>query len=228
MKPNISILLPSLREQVVKARIKDFEYTNPDFNYEIIVVSPFKVEGNKVIWIQEHSKSNSVSATRIAYYFSKADYIIYFSDDVIPTIFCLENIYNFIKQKEDPFIAAFKMITPSGKEIGPFGTYDKLYACYGCLSKNTIDKIGGFWPSDFLYSWADIDMSLRCWEIGGKVEICQNAVVIPNQIEDEVYKEHRNTFQQDFQVFLKKWHHKLGRNLPEEIRMINKRIVSNR
>jgi GT2 family glycosyltransferase len=224
MNPQISILLPSVRPELCAKTISNFEETNNNFDYEITVVSPFEVRANKVRWIKEESKLGSVLATKIAYTYSTAPYVIYFSDDVIPTKDCLSSLYDLVKGKKDPFIGAFKMETPSGQQIGPFGVYGKLYACYGCLSKLTAEWIGGFFDTKFMYSWVDCDLSLRCWEFGGKVEICKNAVVIPNQIEDEIYLSHRETFFQDFDTFTKKWHETLGKDLPRIHGEINKKL----
>jgi hypothetical protein len=121
-------------------------------------------------------------------------------------------------------IVAFKMETPTGKEIGPFGAYNRLYACYGCMDYTTTIQLGGYLSKDFRDSWADIDISLRCWEKGGIVSICQNAIVIPRQIEDDIYKTHRQRFQDDFEVFLSKWHDKLGQGMERKDGVVNRRL----
>jgi hypothetical protein len=220
----ISILLPSLRFNALAKSISEFDNTNSDVDYEIVVVSPFEVEGIKTVWVPEIGRLGTILAEKIALRKARGEYIVYFSDDVSPTKDCLKNMLEFMKQHKDPFIGAFKMATSYGKEIGPFGAYNKLYACYGCLSKNTIELLNGYLSTDFQYSWADIDLSLRCWEANGSVEICQDAVVIPRQIEDEVYKSHRHTFQEDFEVFLKKWHDKLGQGIVRHDGAVNHKL----
>jgi len=222
---NISILLPSVRPEAVKQTIREFAETNPGFDYEIVVVSPFEVQGENVIWVEEREPLGSVSATFMAYVHSRGKYVIYFSDDVTPGQNCLTEMYNFMEQHPAPFIGAFKMMD-STREIGPFGAYDKLYACYGCLSRETISKLDGFFDTQFLFSWADIDISLRCWEIGGKVEICHTAVVYPHQIHDDVYKNHREKYwNSDVNQFFDIWHEKLGKDLPRFDGAVNKRLI---
>ena len=225
-KTDISILLPSLREDLLKRTIEEFAKTNFNVNYEIVVVSPFPIKTDKVVWLKENKRRGSVSATNIAYQFSKGNYKIYFSDDVSPNKDCLKNMLDFMETNKPPFIGAFKMMNTS-EEIGPFGAYDKLYACYGCLSKETIQLIGGFFNLSFMYSWADIDLSLRCWEIGGEVKICQNAIVLPRQVNDKIYQDHRNTFQKDFETFTNIWHDKLGKDIPREDGKVNRRLYDN-
>jgi len=217
----ISILLPSLRPEMVKRRIEEFAQTNPNVDYEIIVVSPFKVEGKNVKWIEDR-KLGSVFATNLAYYYSNSNYLMYYSDKVIPTKNCLTAMLNYVKLNVEPFIGAFKMVRPNGQEIGAFKCYNKLYACYGCMSKKTVRLIGGFFDIYFLHSWADIDISLRCWEAGGKVEVCQNAIVKPIPLKDKVYKDHRNqTWNKDVEYFLSKWHNKLGEGFERKAEYIN-------
>jgi hypothetical protein len=118
------------------------------------------------------------------------------------------------------------MITPNGREIGPFGAYKKLYACYGCLNRETIFKVGGFLSYLFENSWADIDLSLRCWLAGGKVEICNNAFVIPRQIEDATYKTHRGaSWDRDVESFLGLWHPIMGEGYEYKHDSVNKRLI---
>ncbi len=221
-----SILLPSLRENLLKQRIIDWANTNPDEEYELVVVSPFKVQDPSVLWIKEKEKSNSVIATNVAHSYANGDYLVYFSDDVIPGKDCLKNMRKFIEsQEKKPFLGAFKMISQNGKEIGPFGSYDKLYACYGCISTKDIKLVDEIiFSPEFQYSWADIDLSLRIWEVGGEVKVCQDAIVIPNQIEDDIYKAHRNTFQTDFNNFTYLWHDKLGKGMERQEGLINRRL----
>lgn len=222
----ISILIPSLREKLLKQRIVEFALTNPTTQYELIVVSPFEIKESNVIWIKDSPPfRGSVKATNQALGSAKGEYIMYFSDDVSPTKDCLKSMIEFLKTKEEPFLGAYKMTHPGGFTIGPFGAYDRLYACYGCLSKTSLLKLNNLlFDNKFQYSWADIDLSLRIWELGGKVEICENAIVIPKQEDDEVYRSHRTTFDQDFNTFANKWHSKYGEGITREIGAINRRL----
>lgn len=224
-KTELSILLPSLRKELAERTIREFAQNNLNCNYEVIVVSPFEIEGERVRHVFEGDKQlGSVQATRLAYKYAQSPYIMYFSDDVSPANNCLNNMLEFVKSKSEPFIGAFKMMQ-GNKEIGPFGAYGRLYACYGMLSKDTIDAIGGFFNSQYMYSWVDIDMSLRCWESKGKVEICDYAIVYPRQIEDDIYIKHRKeTWSQDVDTFMKLWHGKLGEGLEQIEGKVNRRL----
>lgn len=221
----ISVLLPSLRPEALARTIREFDKTNSDVDYEIVAVSPFQVSGIKTVWIKEESPRGGVFAQNIAYINSKGEYKIYFSDDVSPTVGCLRNLLNFMKVNTSPFIGAFKMITPTGREIGPFGAYKRLYACYGCVNDETVKQLGSFLDDRYEYSWADIDISLRCWLAGGRVEICKDALVIPRQIEDELYKSHRGvSWDRDVEAFLSRWHLMYGNGIERKHDAVNRRL----
>lgn len=221
----ISILLPSLRKELLEKRIEQWNLTNSNINFELVVVSPFEVKGDNVLWIRELNRKGSVNATNIAYAFSSADYVTYFSDDVKPTKDCLKNMLDFMNIEKYISLGAFKMETLNGREIGPFGAYNKFYACYGCIHKKDLEILNNIlFRPEFLYSWADIDLSLRVWDKKGEVKKCNNAAVIPEQIEDEIYKSHRNTFQNDFNTFVNFWHSKFGKDMEKIDGVINRRL----
>lgn len=223
----ISILIPSLRETLLRQKITEFAFTNPTTRYEIVVVSPFEIKESNVIWIKDSAPfRGSVKATNQALGSARGEYVMYFSDDVSPTKDCLKNMTEFLKSREmsniNPFVGAFRMNKPNGSQIGPFKVFNKLYACYGCISRKSLLKLNNIlFKGNFLYSWCDCDFSLRVWELGGKVEVCQNAIVIPKQIEDEIYLNHRKTFNNDFEIFANLWYPKLGQNIAREIGSIN-------
>jgi hypothetical protein len=228
MTKKISILLPSLREKLVKQRILDWQLTNSTIDYELVIVSPFEIKDEKVLWLKDNPPfKGSVFATNVAQSFARGDYLVYFSDDVLPSKNCLKNMLDFMEtDKKKLLLGSFKMIQKNTtKEIGPFGAYDLLYACYGCISKENLLKLNNIlFNPIFLYSWADIDLSLRIWGKMGGVKICENAVVIPQQVEDEIYTAHRNTFQKDFESFVNIWHNKLGKNIEKKDGLINKKL----
>lgn len=223
---NITVIIPSLRPHLLQKRIEEFKNTQGDFDYTLAVISPFKVQGSKIVWLEEKEPRGSVYATNRGIREVESQYYVYWADDVSPTENCLSTMVDFMKNNPDPFLGAFKMEHDNGDEIGPFGSYDKLYACYGCISKWTISLVGGFlFDEVFKYSWCDIDLSLRVWELDkGLVKICKEAKVLPKQENDIIYRMHRTTFNLDFQQFTHKWHQKLGKTTPLLEGAINRRL----
>lgn len=229
-KPEISIILPSLRNEAISKCIHEFALTNSSTSYEIVVISPFKVEGEKTVHVIEKERLGGIYANNLGLERASAPYIAYWSDDVSPTQNCLSNILNFTRQQCVPFIGAFRMKNSQGHEIEQWKVYDRLYACFGCLSRETLSIIGGFLSPVFRSYWADPDMCLRTWENGGKVEVCKDAWIVVSQAEDEIKGGNWNhNFEADRKQFLDRWHEKLGKDtersqVEKNWRLINKPV----
>ena len=221
--PEISIILPSLREKEVLERIKEFEITNGNFDYEIIVVSPFLVKGKKVIHIFEDKPRGVPLAYNSGYKDSSGQYICWWSDDISPTKNCLLNMVNFLKTKKPPFIGAFRIKDKKGIEHSQWKVYGKLYACWGSTSRKTINIIGKFFDPIFKCYFADPDLSLRVWEKRGEVEVCPDAWIISHGLIDKIREENqRKYFSQDFETFLNRWHEIFGEGLKRDFYSVNK------
>lgn len=258
-QPTVLIIVPSLRINAAKRLIKEFTETNDDINYLLVFACPFNITGHKTTFvktpnplaIEDQLKGcGSVWATNVVLERYSAPYIMYFSDDVSPTVGMLRRAIDMIDLDEDrdTTLFSFNMMQSNGRQIGPFGAYGKLYACYGILTRSllkrliqntTIEELGNredivflmeetrLFDNRFQYSWADIDLSLRVWELPrGKVELMYNNYVIPKQIEDDVYAYHRQSkiWNQDVETFLSIWHEKLGAGYERNTDIINRKL----
>jgi len=224
--PLISIIMPSLRPQKCLQRIEEFAETNPDVDYEMIVVSPFLVQKEKVVHIHETTRQGCLYAHRIAYLNSSGEYVVWWADDASPTTNCLSIMMDFIRHRNAPFIGSFRIKNTEQKELDTVWTvYGKLYACYGCSSKESLELVGGYFDPIFKNNWADPDLSLRVWEYGGRVELCPDSWIVVNSINDEVYSENLNNyFDADTETFLNRWHNKLGQGIEKTWQLINKPV----
>ncbi|MEM2915519.1 MAG: glycosyltransferase [Candidatus Bathyarchaeia archaeon] len=225
----ISILLPSLRPEAVLQRVEEFKETNDGVDYEIIIVSPYSINGEKVIHIKEVELQGVISAMNLAYRHASGEYIVYWSDDASPMPNCLSNMKDFIKQNNPPFIGAFRIRDRYGRELEQWSVYGKLYACWGCLSKETINIVGGLFDSNYRSYWADPDLGMRTWIKGGKVEICPNAWLKIEHIKDNLREENfHKYFEKDTETFYERWHDGFGKNFQKLWTEINKPIPVNK
>jgi len=224
--PEISVILPSIRLEEVLQRIKEFSITNQDSDYEIIVVSPFPVKGDKVVHIAEEPLG-CIHAHNTAYKNSSGKYIAYWGDRASPTTNCLSNMLNFVKSNTDPFIGSFRFKdSRGGRERRQWTVYGKLYAAFGCASRNTINIIGGYFDPIFKAYWVDPDMCLRTWEHGGKVEICPNAWLEVNTFADQIaINNWGKYFDADKEAFFNRWHDKLGKGIRRDFHSVNKPLI---
>jgi len=213
----ISIILPSLRPEMVLKRINEFSVTNPGADYEIVVVSPFAVKGDRVVHIEEEPMG-CVHAHNTAYKNSSGKYIAYWGDRATPTANCLSEMLNFIKSNTDPFIGSFRLKDDKrGRERTQWAIYGKLFAAFGCASRKTIEIAGGYFDPIFKAWWVDPDLCLRAWERGGKVKICPNAWITIDISSDKIAGDNWSKyFLKDQETFFNRWHNKLGRGIKKD------------
>jgi hypothetical protein len=77
----ISILLPTLFPKLAARAIESIYQAGID-DYEIVVVSPMRIEGPKIVWSNEMDSAGSNPATRHAFQASKGEIVIAMCDDV--------------------------------------------------------------------------------------------------------------------------------------------------
>jgi hypothetical protein len=148
-----------------------------------------------------------------AYKIASGEYIIVWSDDASPEKECLVRILDFVKAHDAPFVATFRRKDAKGREAEQWSVYGKLYAGWLCASRKTLQMAGGLFDPGYRNYWADPDLSLRVWSIGGTVAVCPDAWIQVVQIEDEVKADNLNSsFDIDTKFFFDRWHAKLGKN----------------
>ena len=221
--PIISILLPSLREEAVLERIEEFSLTNSNVDYEIIVVGPFTITKERVISIYEAKPEGCYAAMRSAYENSRGEWIVYWSDDASPVEHCLSNMLNFIRKDKWPFIGAFSLKNKQGRHLPQWSVYGKLYASWGCISKDTVNMIGGLFDPVFKSFWGDPDMCLRAFQKDIRVKICPNACALIRQIKDNIKNNNLIAyFNSDMETFLNRWHDRFCKGIKREFSSVNK------
>lgn len=193
----ISITLPSLRPKAVAKRIKEFAFEE---DYEIIVVSPFYVMDAVHIY---QEPIGCVAAHALAYKHSKGEYITFWADDTSPTSGCLSHMVDFVRGK-GLFIGSFRVKDRRRRELAQWSINGKLYAGFGCASRETFEKVGYFDPAYRSY-FADPDLSMKVWKAGGSVEVCPDAWVITEGISDNISAENSKYFEQDRKSFVSRW-----------------------
>lgn len=223
--PAISVLLPSVRQEAADRVISAFLSTQGDFDYEIVLVSPFSVDQPHVRHVPETERGGVVQAMNVALAAAAADYIVLWSDDAMPAQDCLRNIHRFVQDKPAPFVAGFNKREQSGRINEQWSVYAKLYVGWLCTSRETIGKVGNLLDPAFRNYWSDPDFCLRVWDAGGTVDICPDAWVEIVQIDDQVKVSNMGaSFERDMNVFFDRWHQKLGRGRPKVWWRINTQI----
>ena len=157
----ISVLMPSIREDLVKQRIEEFSSSA----CELIVVSPFEVRGRNVVWVKEEFPLGTVQATNLAYKHAKGDYICYLSDCSFVPEDSLLKMKDFVT---DNMIGAFKIIN-DGINAPQWAINGKMYACWGMIKRSTIEALDGLFDERYKGYYADPDLAMRLWDAGRQV-----------------------------------------------------------
>ncbi|MDX9690771.1 MAG: glycosyltransferase [Alphaproteobacteria bacterium] len=223
--PRISVILPSLREKSVNSRIQEMAACNPDCDYELLIISPFDVEGPHVVHIKEHVRRGVIYAMNDAYRYAKGHFIVLWSDDAQPTPNCLNAIADFVADKKPPFLASFRKQLSNGKETEQYSIYGRLAPGWLCTTKETIEMVGGLFNPILKNYWADPDLAMRVWDKGGSAEVCREASITILQANDDIKQQNLTaSFQKDMDTFFNIWHEKYGDGKPRIWWKINKQI----
>ena len=211
----IDVIIPSLRPFEIERRIREFQATCGDIDYQLIIVSPFSVRGPKVLHLQEATPNGPIAAINMGFGVSNAPYVCFWSDDASPTPNCLSRMVEFLEGQEGPTIGSFRYLDLYGSELPQHQVYNLHYACWGCASRKTLDSLGGLFDPSFRSFWADPDLACRAWSRGGSVQLCPDSYILLFGKKDAVSAANsQKHFDNDLKNFLARWHSSLGANKP--------------
>ncbi len=205
----ISVILPAARDAVLTQRVVDvFNAANPAVHVDFIVSSPsFIIERATNV---RDNYAGVFKAFILALPFTKGDYVAWISDEAMPTTNCLSNMADFLDANTPPFIAEFFVGDEGPKQFG------LRYARWGMMSRKSMDMIG-FFDERYQNYFADVDLGLRCWQMGGSVESCGQASISINQLNDELSRSHvGKSWKRDYLIFRRTWHAKFRDQWPAE------------
>ena len=209
--PELSILLPSIRPDLARRCIEEFALLADEVDFEVVLVSPFKIQLPRVVHLLEIEKSGVIHAMNEAYSAASAPYIVLWSDDARPLPGCLDKIMHFVRMHPTPMLAGFRKRDELGRESEQWSVFGRLYVGWLCAAKETIESAGGLFDPSFRNYWADPDLSLRVHRLGGHVAVCPDAWIEITQVADEVKQANLSaTFDRDTQTFFAKWQELLG------------------
>ncbi len=205
----ISVILPAARDADRTQRVVDaFHAANPAVHVDFVVSSPsFIIE--RAVNIRDNY-SGVFKAFVLALPFTKGDYVAWISDEALPTPNCLANMADFLDADPPPFIAEFFVGDEGPKQFG------LRYARWGMMSRESISRIG-FFDEEYQNYFADVDLGIRCWQMGGSVESCGQASIYITQLNDELSRSHvGKSWKHDYLRFRKTWRTKFLWQWPDE------------
>jgi hypothetical protein len=233
---DISILLPSIREEAATNFI-DWVNSQPiPYTYEIVLVAPFNVERPNVSWLEDKGPHNgAVKPTNDGYAVSKGEFMALASDDA-PFDFGWWTIIDFIKAMDPKLkyrIAGFaksrmrlfqhvykhpklRKLPLLIKPLHQSRIHGIYFPCWFCADRNTIDLLGGT-PNrtEFIIGCGDPDIGLKLHWAGEPTQFCPTARVLCHDIDDEIHQSHTRTSEShDIAVLNSIWADRYGEFKP--------------
>ena len=187
-KPRISLIISSLRPEKIEWSLQKLQRFEGEI--EVVVASPFPIESRAFLkWVpvpggfegldfrdrELRGELSLAEKYNLSLLHSSADYIVFNNDDLeiegewVPDL--LKHMDEMTKQYS-PYLCCFTN-SFQGIRVGNYSIFGKLYAHQGCISRRDLARIGGYlYDSRMRTEYVDPDLSLRVWEAGGRVAIC--------------------------------------------------------
>ncbi|OAN44906.1 glycosyltransferase family 2 protein [Magnetospirillum moscoviense] len=220
----ISIILPTIRPDLAGAALQSIVACSDDVRYEIVVVSPFPVQGKNIVHVKEEVPKGNCAAHAMGYQASSGDIIVAMSDDHIALDGWLTPVQSFIEQRETqyfPFCAGINR--PQSPWFG--AVYGLYYPYFPVLSRQSAEAIGGFFSPDFTAHFGDPDLAMRVWKAGGggRCELLYEANLAPNKlVPTSKESAHKHTsLEKDLATFTALYHQDFGRGFSRDLKDIN-------
>jgi len=208
---DVSILLPSLREEAAGNFIDWINSFSVPYKYEIVLVAPFKIDKPNVLWVEDTGPfRGSIKPINDGYMASTGDFITLAGDDA-PYDLGWWTIIDFIKNLDPSlkyriagfgktFIRFFDLVYKHPQllrlpGLRKFHGHPKIHGIYipgwFCADRATVELLGGTpFRGDYWAHCADTDVGLKLHWAGEPVQFCHSARIIASgNIEDELHEE---------------------------------------
>lgn len=168
----LSVLMCSIRPSHARDAIERLRPDLAAFEHEIVVVSPFEVEGPRIVWVREEAPRGSVNAANLGFSALRGRLFLQASDDVA---FDRGSVPTAARQ-----LAAMRANDlPCVGFAHRRGAQDYAHAAYGhyvpgfyLAPTDAVRSLGAdLYDPQFTAAWADQDLGLRIWAAGGRCEV---------------------------------------------------------
>lgn len=209
--PRLSILMPTLRPDYADNAIRQVLMCSGGHDYELIVVSPFPVAGDRIRHVHEATPEGDSAAYASALAVATGDIVMPMIDDFAPAFGWLDGLVEAMALGEgrgEPFCGSLHWTNHPW-----FNTaYGRYYAFFPVMNRRSMELSGGYIDTAFRANFGDVDLSLRVWEAGGHCALLPKAAIYKARAEDETrlspYKRHGADA--DFTTLTGRWHRRLG------------------
>lgn len=200
----LTFTLPSLFPDAVHRAIHNLNEAAAGLDFEIVVVSPFRVEGPRVRWVEEQQPQGNCLAHTMAWRNATGDVIAAVCDDVLLVPGTVERALSFFQEREGAVPHYALGLAPYSQIMGTaFGIY---YPYFPMLRRTTIEHIGGWYRPSFRAHFGDVDIGMRVWAAGGRCEVTPFPVLHFTDTHEAFSSNLRDeTRERDMETFLSLW-----------------------
>lgn len=188
---DLSIILPSIREDKREICVGEIKKYTQGIDYEIVLNT---------------EPIGFYQAIEQAYRRARGEYIVLLADDILPMVRWAEKMIDFMGSHEDEiFEGGFKFLNRDGP-CPEHGYYGKLFTRVPFIRRKVCEEVGGFIDTAYKAFFGDADLSLRVWNAGGRVEVCPYAQLYSADIPDNQHKAMMGRYYaQDKKTFRERW-----------------------
>lgn len=202
MKPDVSILLPSVRKEAMTECLDCILQNTIGVNFEIIIIGDVFPDDRFIFskFIYEKERRGVVVALLEAYKQSRGEFVIPMTDDARPFKNWLRPVLDEVK-KDKKNIGDFEVMP-----YNPFQYWGIKFSPFCLISKGRCEEIGGFMDSRFKSFYGDPDLCLRNHVQGGKLVTAQGCKILHKENNDIVHQVIASKYtNHDRQLFIEKW-----------------------
>jgi hypothetical protein len=199
----VSIIIPSLRKDRLMECMVNVLAHSKGVDYEMVIISPFTPPffwDGKVVWVNEEKAEGVMHAVESGVQKATGEYITTVTDEAIVQYAWLDNMLRFMEGKKG-VLGSFKVIPPY-----PFYYYGRYFAPFPFIHRDLLRRVGMFYDTKYKAFYADPDLSMRVWDVGGTVEECPDALIESKYYNDGVHSNNVNKYHaKDKETFINTW-----------------------
>lgn len=220
--PLYSIILPSLRPELLVQAVKSVLAASRGIDLEVVVVSPFEVAGARLRHVPEREPAGNCAAHAAGYAASRGDFIVGMADDHLAIPGWLDTLAEEITAGEArgfPFIGGLNR-----RNVPWVGTtYGLYYPYFMAMSRRSVEAVGEWFDPAFVAHFGDCDLAMRAWAMGGLCEFLPPPRLERNEGEDpNTEAPHKSAaLERDFLTFMDRYHDRFGAGFARDREEIN-------
>lgn len=235
---DVSIVLATKgRPHLLDEMLSSLERCIEDKSYEIIVITGDDDSSSSVNVLQKYNipafKESIVlgggrhswpQLYNFGFSQAKGKWAMFASDDIVFGEQCISAAVDALNECGDDVAGGiFYYMNVAGNEkwkvFGIDFTYGgKLLLNYGLVRLDMFREVGGL-DESYKFYCADGDLCLKLYERGKRFIPLSQCAVVHNNISDETKRVNRDSIQSDIDLYVRRWEHFVGAEIPQPLRL---------